>query len=96
LLHKIGHLIRSKDGLDHAGEELLRDLHQVRVVGVGHVELAGGELGVVRHVDAFVAKLLTDLVYPVNAWRLDNFNATYRGICRSYVILSNVLKVYVR
>jgi len=37
------------------------------VVGVGHVELAHGELGVVRHVDALVAEVAADLVDPVDA-----------------------------
>ena len=32
-----------------------------------HVELAGGELGVVRHVDALVAELAADLVHAVHA-----------------------------
>ena len=62
-------LVGSKDGHDHAGDELLCDLHQVVVVRVGHVELAGRELGVVRHVDALVTKLLPNLVHTVDAYK---------------------------
>ena len=35
--------------------------------GVVHVEFTGGELGVVRHVDALVPELTADLVHAINA-----------------------------
>jgi hypothetical protein len=60
-------LVRAVDGLDHARQKLLGDVDQVAVVGVGHVELASGELGVVREVNALVAELPADLVDAVEA-----------------------------
>jgi len=42
------------DGLDHFADHLLRHIHNVVVIGVGHVELAGRELGVVGQVDALI------------------------------------------
>jgi hypothetical protein len=62
------HLVRAEDGHDHAGDELLRDIHKVVVVGVGHVKLTGRELRVVRHVDALVTELLPDLVHTIDAF----------------------------
>jgi hypothetical protein len=39
----------------------------INALGVGHVKLAGGELGVVREVDALVAELAAELVHAVQA-----------------------------
>jgi hypothetical protein len=63
------HLVRAEDGHDHAGNELLRDIDKIVIVGVGHVELAGRELRVVRHVDALVTELLPDLVHTIDAFK---------------------------
>ena len=49
------YLVTSKDSLDHPTEQVLRDLDQVVVVSVGHVELARRELGIVRHVYSLVS-----------------------------------------
>ena len=43
------------------------EVHHVVVVGVGHVELEHGELGVVLRRDAFVAEVAVDLVDAVHA-----------------------------
>ena len=48
-------------------DQLLGELHQVVVVGVGLVELEHGELGVVLGADAFVAEVAVDLVDAVEA-----------------------------
>ena len=48
-------------------EQLLGQVHQVVVVGVGLVELEHGELGVVLRRDAFVAEVAVDLVDAVEA-----------------------------
>lgn len=56
----LSYLVCSEDGLDHARDKLLRDLDQVVVVGVGHVELASRELGVVGHVNALVSTTTTN------------------------------------
>ena len=50
-----------------APEHLLGHVHHVGPVGVGHVELAGGELGVVGGVDALVAELAAQLEDAVEA-----------------------------
>ena len=43
------------------------EVHHVVVVGVGHVELEHGELGIVLRRDAFVAEIAVDLVHAVHA-----------------------------
>mmetsp|Transcript_56 Transcript_56/g.189 ORF Transcript_56/g.189 Transcript_56/m.189 type:complete len:549 (+) Transcript_56:61-1707(+) len=55
------------DRLHHLGHQLLSHVHQIIVVCVCHVELAGGELRVVREVDALVSEIPPDLVHPVHA-----------------------------
>ena len=41
--------------------------HQIVVVGVRHVEFAGGKFGIVRQIDAFVTELATNFVDAINA-----------------------------
>lgn len=53
--------------LNEARDHLLGHLHEVVHVGVGHVELADAELGVVREVDRLVAEDATHLVHAVEA-----------------------------
>mmetsp|Transcript_7100 Transcript_7100/g.27905 ORF Transcript_7100/g.27905 Transcript_7100/m.27905 type:complete len:619 (+) Transcript_7100:390-2246(+) len=60
-------LVRSLELEHHAGDELLGHLHQILVIRVRHVKLAGCKLGVVGHVDALVAELTADLVHAVHA-----------------------------
>ena len=38
-------------------EQILSEPHQILIVSIGHVELAGGELGIVSQVDTFVASI---------------------------------------
>lgn len=59
-------LVASSDLLDEARHQIFSHLEQVIVIGVGHVELAGSELGVVSHVDTFVSELATNLVDALN------------------------------
>ena len=49
------------------GQHARGEVHHVEVVGVGHVELEHGELGVVLRRDAFVAEVAVDLVDAVHA-----------------------------
>ena len=73
----VGDDVGALDALDDAGDHLLGHAHlgvkggsgayDVEVVGVGHVELAGGELGVVGHINALVSELLAELVDAVKA-----------------------------
>ncbi len=58
-LHAAVHLLR------HEGDHLLGELHDLQVIGVSHVELELGELGVVLEGDALVAEIAPDLVDPV-------------------------------
>ncbi|KAI3476298.1 hypothetical protein L1887_62135 [Cichorium endivia] len=60
-------LVRASHRLDQARDHGLGDVHEVVHVGVGHVELADGELGVVRLVDRLVAEDASDLVDAVEA-----------------------------
>lgn len=59
--------VGSANGLHHLRKQLFRKGHQVIVVGVGPIELAGGELWVVRQVDAFVTELLANLEHAIHA-----------------------------
>lgn len=43
-----------------------RDFHQIVVVGVGHVKLAGSELWIVSQVNALIPELATNFVDSVN------------------------------
>lgn len=52
---------------DHAVEHLLGEVDEVLVVGVGPVELAGGELWVVGLVNSLVSELLAQLVDSVES-----------------------------
>ena len=73
----VGDLVPSGDVLHDARHHLLGQLHlpitplrsphDVVHVRVGHVELAGGELGVVGHVDRLVAELSAQLVHAVHS-----------------------------
>mmetsp|Transcript_7271 Transcript_7271/g.14551 ORF Transcript_7271/g.14551 Transcript_7271/m.14551 type:complete len:441 (-) Transcript_7271:648-1970(-) len=60
-------LVRAVQVHDHLGEHLLGEGHQVVIVGVRPVELARGELGIVRHVHPLVAEEASNLVYAVEA-----------------------------
>lgn len=51
--------------LDHALDEGLGHLHQVKHVGVRHVELADRELGVVGEINLLVSEHASDLVHSV-------------------------------
>ncbi len=48
-----------------SSEQLLRQLHQVVVVGVGLIELQHGELGIVLGRDALVPEVAVDLVHAL-------------------------------
>src|SRR5262249_1088385 len=50
-----------------ADQQLLGQVHKVRVGGVGLVELQDGELGEVRAVDPLVAEVAADLEDPIQA-----------------------------
>ena len=58
---------KKKTQSHHPADHLLGHVHQVVVVRVRLVELAGRELRVVRQVDALVAELAADLVHAVDA-----------------------------
>lgn len=62
-----GRLITTSDVLDEARNQLLGHVHKIKVVGIGPVELAGGEFGVVGKVNAFVSELATDLIDTLQA-----------------------------
>ncbi|KAH3686882.1 hypothetical protein WICPIJ_002147 [Wickerhamomyces pijperi] len=58
--------VRAGDLLDHLGEQQLGHVHQVVDIGVSLVELTGGELWVVGHIDTFVSELTADFVDTVH------------------------------
>lgn len=58
-------LVGAEELLDHAGDKLLGQVHDVVHIGVGPVELASGELGVMGQVDALVTELTANLVDTV-------------------------------
>ena len=61
------HLIGAQDLLGGGGEQVLEQVHHVVEVGVGLVELHGGELRVVLGVHALVAEDAADLIHPLQA-----------------------------
>ncbi|MNQ50011.1 hypothetical protein D3C85_639370 [compost metagenome] len=52
----------TQDVLGQGAQQLLGQVHQIDVIGIGHVELDHGELGVVTHRDPFVTEVAVDLV----------------------------------
>mmetsp|Transcript_2418 Transcript_2418/g.6490 ORF Transcript_2418/g.6490 Transcript_2418/m.6490 type:complete len:480 (+) Transcript_2418:811-2250(+) len=60
-------LVAPADFLDESRDEFLAHVHQVVVIGIGLVELEGGEFGIVGQIDALVAELPADFVDPVQA-----------------------------
>ena len=61
------------------GNHGFRDIHQIVVVGVCHIELARCEFWVVRQIDAFVTKLSSNFVNSIDAanhkhLKKDNFD----------------------
>lgn len=58
-------LVATGNLLDHAGHELLGDLHEIVDIRIGPVELASGELRVVGQINALITELTANLVYTV-------------------------------
>jgi hypothetical protein len=54
-------LVSTGHVFDKSGNEILGHVHQVVHIGIGLVELASGELGVVSKVNALIPKLFSDL-----------------------------------
>ena len=67
LLPLPGDLIGAQDLLGGGGEEVLKQIHHVVEVGVGLIQLHGGELRVVLGVHALVAEDAADLIHPLQA-----------------------------
>ena len=59
------HLVGAQDLLGGGGEQVLEQIHHVVEIGVGLVELHGGELRIVLRVHALIAENATDLIHPV-------------------------------
>ena len=70
---------KKKTQSHHPADHLLGHVHQVVVVRVRLVELAGRELRVVRQVDALVAELAADLVHAVDAADDEHLEVEFRG-----------------
>mmetsp|Transcript_15308 Transcript_15308/g.51482 ORF Transcript_15308/g.51482 Transcript_15308/m.51482 type:complete len:342 (-) Transcript_15308:295-1320(-) len=72
-------LVRAVDLVNHLRDHVLRQVHEVVVVHVGHVELARRELRVVREVHPFVAELPPDFVDAVQPSNHKLFQVELRG-----------------
>mmetsp|Transcript_4036 Transcript_4036/g.5532 ORF Transcript_4036/g.5532 Transcript_4036/m.5532 type:complete len:243 (-) Transcript_4036:1051-1779(-) len=53
--------------LDHGGYHLLGHVHEIVVIGIGLIEFAGGEFGIVREIDTLVTELPSDLVDTIES-----------------------------
>lgn len=60
-----GGLVTTGDVLHETGNQLLGQVHDIVDIGVGPVELAGGEFGVVSEVNTLVTELATKLVHTL-------------------------------
>jgi hypothetical protein len=60
-------LVPTGHTLDHFCQQLLRELHHIRVVTVVHVQLTARELWVVGGVHALVPEVLADLKHALQA-----------------------------
>ena len=59
--------LTTSDFFHHGRKELLRHVHQIVIIRISHVELAGGELRVMGEINPFVAELPPNLVHPIQA-----------------------------
>lgn len=78
-------LVPARDFLDQPRHQLLGAFHHVINVGIGFVELAGGEFGVVREIGAFVAELLAELVDTLNAAHHKHLEVQFWGDAHEHV-----------
>ncbi len=67
LVRRVRDHVASSDLLDHTRNHSFGQLQQVVVIGISHVKLASGELGVVSEIDSFVSKLSAQLVHALQA-----------------------------
>ena len=71
--------VRSRDLLDHFRKHVLGQIHQVVVVGIGHIKLAAGVLRVVSLINRLVSEVLADFENPVKTTDNALFQVELRG-----------------
>lgn len=74
-----GGLVTTRDVLDQTGDKLLGQVHDIVYIGVGPVELASGELGVVGKVNALIAELAAQFVHTLEAADNKHFQVQLGG-----------------
>lgn len=87
----VGDLVRTGDGLDHAGDELLGDTKEIVVVPVGGIELARCELGVVSEIDTFVSEETSDLVHTVKSTNNEGLEVKLGSNTHEHLLLELVV-----
>ena len=84
-------LVGAQDLLGRAGEDALRDVHHAVEVGVGLIELTGGELRVVLGVHALVAEDAADLIHSLQAAHDEPLQVQLRGDAHIHIDVQGVV-----
>ena len=84
-------VIGPQDLLGGGGQDALGDVHHVVEVGVGLVELDGGELRVVLGIHALVAEDAADLIHPLKAAHSEPLQVQLGGDAHIHVDIQGVV-----
>lgn len=84
-------LVGPVDGKDHLGNHLFGHLNEVVIVSIGHIELTGGEFGVVGKIDAFVTELAADFVDAVVTTDDELLEEELRGNTHEHILIKIVV-----
>ena len=85
------HLIGAQDLLGGGGEQVLEQIHHVVEIGVGLVELHGGELRIVLRVHALIAENAADLIHPVQTAHNETLQGQLGGDAHKHVDVQGVV-----
>lgn len=84
-------LVAAGDLLDKTAKHALGQVHEIILIGIGHVKFADAELGVVGHVDAFVTEDTTDFEDSVETTNNELLEVQLRGNAEVKVKVESVV-----
>ena len=91
LVAQPSHTIGAQDLLGSGGENPLGNVHHVVEVGIGLIELDGGELRVVLGIHALVAEDAADLIHPLKAAHSEPLQVQLGGDAHIHVDVQGVV-----
>ena len=81
----------AQDVLRQGAQHLFGEIHQIDVIGVGHIELEHGELGVMANGDAFVAEVAVDLVDTLETTDHQTLQIEFRSDTQVHVDVQRIV-----